>query len=63
MKVRTGLLAGQKLGDALADFTDSTGVAKLAQEYERITGKPCGCKERQEKFNKISLPAIRMMLA
>jgi hypothetical protein len=62
MKVRTGILAGQGLGDTVADLTHLTGVDRLAKAYEQVTGKPCGCTERQEKLNKLSLPHLEMMV-
>jgi len=51
MKVRTDLKAGQGLGDAVAEFTQQTGLDQLAQGYSRLTGKDCGCKARQAKLN------------
>lgn len=62
MKVRTGILAGQGFGDTVADLTHLTGVDRLAKAYEQVTGKPCGCAERQEKLNKLSLPHLEMMV-
>lgn len=51
MKVRTDLKAGKGLGDAVAEFTQQTGLDQLAQEYAQLTGKDCGCKARQAKLN------------
>jgi hypothetical protein len=53
MNVRTGINSGNGLGDKIADFTHLTGLDKLACYYEQVTGKSCGCKERQEKLNQI----------
>jgi len=53
MKVRTDLRSGQGMGDLIADITKVTGVDRLAQTYEEITGKSCGCKDRQERLNEI----------
>jgi hypothetical protein len=53
MKVRTGIMAGQGLGDAVADFTQLTGLNRLAETYEQITGNDCGCDARQEKLNQL----------
>lgn len=55
MPVRTGLRAGQtfRLGDAVAAFTHATGLDKLAEKYTEITGRDCGCKERQELLNRL----------
>jgi hypothetical protein len=41
------------LGDTIAKITKATGLDKLAEMYTRITGKDCGCKTRQEYFNKL----------
>lgn len=62
MKVRTGILAGQGLGDTVADLTHITGIDRLAKAYEQVTGKPCGCDERQEKLNSISLPNLGIVV-
>jgi hypothetical protein len=51
MKVRTGILAGQGLGDMVADFTHVTKLDQLAQLYEQLTGLSCGCEQRREKLN------------
>lgn len=53
MEVRTGIAAGQGLGDTIANFTHLTGIDKLASKYEQITSVPCGCNERQEKLNEL----------
>jgi len=53
MKIRTGIKAGQGLGDAIADLTHLTGVDQLAKLYEQTTGKPCGCQERQDLLNRL----------
>jgi hypothetical protein len=54
MKVRTSIVAGQGLGDAVADLAQLTGMDRLAQAYTQLTGNDCGCKARQEKLNQIS---------
>ena len=53
MKIRSGLRAGMGLGDAVANVAQVTGADKIAQAYEAITGKSCGCKERQEALNRL----------
>jgi hypothetical protein len=58
MKIRTGIKAGQGLGDTVADLTRVTGVDQLAKLYEEITGKPCGCAERQALLNLFQLPSL-----
>lgn len=51
MRVHTGLIAGQGLGDVIAGFTQSTGIDQIAKSYEEITGRSCGCDERRQKLN------------
>ena len=41
------------LGDTVYKITHATGLDKLAEMYTKITGKPCGCAERQEALNKL----------
>ena len=63
MKVRTGTLAGQGLGDTMADISHLAGADRLAKAYEQVTGKPCGCSERQEKLNNLSLPNLGLVVS
>ncbi|HLE14989.1 MAG TPA: hypothetical protein VI776_09590 [Anaerolineales bacterium] len=58
MKVRTGIKAGNGLGDTVSDLTRITGVDQLAKAYEQLTGKPCGCEARKEKLNQLNIPLI-----
>ena len=53
MNVRTGITSGQGLGDTIADITHLTGLDKLADLYTQVTGKDCGCQERQELLNQL----------
>ncbi len=62
MKVRTGIYAGQGLGDTVADVTHKVGLDQVAKSYEELTGKSCGCKQRQETLNQIQLPSMSMLL-
>jgi hypothetical protein len=41
------------LGDTIAKITHATGLDKLAELYTQLTGKDCGCKNRQEALNKL----------
>lgn len=41
------------LGDTIAKITHATGLDKLAEMYTKITGRPCGCQQRQEALNKL----------
>ena len=45
--------ASQGLGDTVAKITKATGLDRLSEIYTSITGKPCGCAERQEALNKL----------
>lgn len=59
MNVQTGIRAGTGLGDYVADLAHLTGMDRLAKTYERTTGKPCGCEQRQEKLNSlVRLPSL-----
>ena len=40
-------------GDAVANFTHLTGLDRLANYYEDVTGKSCGCDDRQAKLNQL----------
>jgi hypothetical protein len=53
MRVRTGIKAGQGLGDTVADLTHLTGLDQLAKLYEQVTGKSCGCDERRQVLNQL----------
>jgi len=39
------------LGDTVAIITQATGIDKLAEIYEKTTGKPCNCRKRQTLLN------------
>jgi hypothetical protein len=53
MKVRTGIIAGQGLGDTVADITHLTGLDRVAQLYTQVTGNDCGCEGRRVKLNEM----------
>ena len=53
MNVQTGIRAGVGLGDYVADLAHLTGMDRLAETYESVSGKPCGCEQRQEKLNSL----------
>lgn len=40
-------------GDTVARAAHAMGVDKLAKAWERVTGRPCGCKVRQERLNRM----------
>lgn len=56
MKIRTGFKAGQGLGDTVADLAHLTGIDQLAKLYEQTTGKSCGCDQRRQALNQLTLP-------
>ena len=61
MKIKTDIRAGDGLGDAVASLTHLAGVDRLAETYEDLTGKPCGCDARKEKLNSLSLPSLALI--
>ena len=40
------------LGDTVAKITKATGIKKVVEKISEVTGKDCGCDERQEALNK-----------
>jgi hypothetical protein len=54
MKVQTNLCVGKRLGDCCADLIHFTGLDKFANLYTQVTGKDCGCKDRQNWLNNLS---------
>lgn len=40
------------LGDSIAKITKATGVKKLVDTVSKMTGKPCGCGQRQDNLNR-----------
>jgi hypothetical protein len=61
MNVRTGIRACAGLGDYVADIAHLTGMDRLAKTYENVSGKPCGCEQRQEKLNSlVQFPSINL---
>ena len=62
MNVKSGVSAGQGLGDSVADVTHLIGLDQVAKTYEGLTGKSCGCKQRQEVLNQIQIPSVSMLL-
>ena len=39
-------------GDELEALLEKMGVDKLAEKYEEVSGKDCGCDKRKEWLNK-----------
>ena len=45
-------VAGERgVGDTLARLLNGVGAARAAAVYERLVGKTCGCKDRQQWMN------------
>ena len=40
------------LGDSIEKFTKATGIKKVVDKVNKITGKDCGCDERKETLNR-----------
>jgi hypothetical protein len=53
MRVETNIKAGKPLGEAIADLTHATGLDQLAHQYERVTGRSCGCEQRRQWLNQL----------
>lgn len=50
---RWPMLKGQRgLGDTVAAVARATGIAAAAKCYERVTGRPCRCLQRQGGLNR-----------
>lgn len=52
------------LGDEIEALIRSVGLDRLAELYERVTGRPCGCGGRRAMLNRLPavLPAVRRLL-
>lgn len=51
MKLKTKLKAGEGLGDVVGRIAEVTGMKKVAEAYEKCTGKSCGCDQRRKLLN------------
>ena len=40
------------LGDTIEKITKATGIKKVDNKVNKITGKDCGCNKRKEALNK-----------
>jgi hypothetical protein len=61
MIVRTGIVSGKRIGDAISEFTRITGIDQISDSYEAITGKSCGCEKRKQGLNKIQFPSFSIL--
>lgn len=41
------------VGDTIKKITDAIGITYAAELLERATGRPCGCRERQENLSEM----------
>lgn len=48
-----------KLGDAISKALAAVGVTE--ERVSKALGRPCGCKERREKLNRLSMWALRVV--
>jgi hypothetical protein len=53
MKKTTKKAPLKGLGDTVAKFTKATGIKKIVEVFNSVTGSDCNCDERQEKLNKL----------
>ena len=40
------------LGDTIEKITKATGIKKVVDTVNKITGNDCGCEERKDQLNK-----------
>lgn len=50
---REYLRKSRGLGDTVAKLAKCIGADKVAKVYEQVTGRPCGCADRQAKLNQL----------
>jgi hypothetical protein len=41
------------LGDKLEKVFSLLGIKKISKQYEKVTGRSCGCEKRREALNRI----------
>jgi len=46
-------IVSKGLGDTVEKVTKLTGIKKVANVIQEVTGKPCGCNKRKEALNKM----------
>tara|TARA_R110000823_G_scaffold227279_2_gene354657 strand:- start:295 stop:435 length:141 start_codon:yes stop_codon:yes gene_type:complete len=44
-----------KLGDFIEKITTYTGIKWLVKKISKLTGKDCGCDDRKNKLNDVTL--------
>jgi len=45
------IMPSRGFGDTVAKIANATGIAAAAHLVSRVTGVPCGCAERQARWN------------
>ncbi len=53
LKIRSGLKAGQRIGDAFEKLCQATGLDHCAEKYTQQTGKDCGCAKRHALLDQL----------
>ena len=41
------------LGDSIEKITKATGIKKVVNKINKITGKDCGCNKRKNNLNRL----------
>lgn len=41
------------LGDTIEQITEATGIKKVVETFNKLTGTDCGCEERKAKLNNL----------
>ena len=41
------------LGDTIEKITKATGIKKIVDKVNKVTGKECGCEERKQTLNRL----------
>ena len=41
------------LGDSIDKITKATGIKKVVEAVNKVTGKDCGCGKRKETLNRL----------
>jgi hypothetical protein len=50
--VKINKMKSKGLGDTIEKITTATGIKKVVDTVSKVTGKPCGCKERRDSLNR-----------
>ncbi len=44
-----------RLGDFIELITTYTGIKWVVKKWSKLTGKSCGCEDRKNKYNDVTL--------